>query len=474
VLDAVVTALYGVVFLFIVGYFVGPTELGLASSALAFVLLVEAVTSAGMQDVVVRLPSADTRQTDAAHAAAVALSLAGVPVACAAAALYGLAVGEHRILPLTAFASVMLPLNAMMAVPTGLLIRKMRGRQLLYRPIIGKMLSIIGTALFAALGGKAWAVVTGSVLTSAGGALALYVTARRWPRMRFDRAVAGEQIRFGMLANTDALLWVVGVRGLTIVFAHVFGMRALGYLQFAVRLVDEMSRLLQSIVVRFALALFSGYRRAAADDDTGRPMIANGLIEATRLINAASVPVFFGMAVLADDFVKLVFGARWMPSAYFVQVLSAAAALIFARILASPAIKAVNAPRMIAAAAVFGLLTATAVLSTAPLFAATTVVTLWAGREIVAVIVWLLLARHALGLRIVRVVRALAPSWVSGGLMVAVLVLMRDALPPAPGARIPLAVMIGGGVYLAMLATWERRELPRLRPLAMRLRPRRR
>ena len=450
-LDAVTTALYGVLFLFVVGRLIGPAELGLASSALAFVLLVEAVSSAGLQEAVIRLPGADTRRTDATHALAVALSLAAMPIAWLAAWRYGVATGEPRLLPLVAFASVMLPLNAIACVPTALLVRKMRGRQLLLRPITGKIAGIGVLIGLAAAGARASAIVAASVATSLGGAVALYAATTRRPRLRWDRRVAAAQLRFGLLAGVDGLFWMVGLRLFTLAFAAAFGMRALGQLQLALRLVEEVSRLLQSIVMRYALALFAELRRAKAD-------VAPTLLRATGLLNAAAVPAFVALACIGDLVVVATFGGPWSQAGGAVRLLAAASVLTFARMLVTPALKAIGRPDRVALAASVNFASALAVIASLRVVEAPVAVALWAARELLALAIWAVLARHHLGVSLGDGARALAPSWAAGGVMALLLAALRHVLEPGPlvavgalaygalfwsGKRVPLAGLLG-------------------------------
>lgn len=456
VLDALATALYGLIFLLVVGLFVGPANLGLASTALAFVLLMDAVASAWMQDVVIRLPSAETRQTDAAQSLAVGLSFVGMPIVWGLAYGYGTLFSEPDLPPLAIFASLILPLNAVAVVPTAMLIRKMRGPQLLYRPVIGKILGILALTVFAWMGAQAWAVVAGSVFTSLGGALALFIAATRWPKLRWNRNVARAHLRFGLFSGSDNLLWMVSGRLLTLSFASAFGMRALGYLQLAMRLVDEISRLLQSIMMRYALALFASYKRASSSD--GHAETGRALILTTRLMNALGAPAFIGIATVGDLFVERLFGEKWQASAFFIQVLAVAASLTFARLLVSPALKAVNRPDLVAFAATANFLTALAVIAATAFADARLLVILWGAREIVALIIWYRLAHGALGVRYRDLIGALVPTWASGLLMAAVLLLLRQTLAP-DHTTIDLAALIGSGalVYGASLFACERK-----------------
>lgn len=451
-LDVVATALYGLLFLLVVGLFVGPAELGLASSALAFVLLAEALSGAGLSDAVVRLPSADTRATDAAHALCLALSLAAMPVIWGAAWLYGHGVGEPRLLALAVFASVMLPLNAAAMVPTALLVRKMRGRQLMLRPVAGKLLAIAALLGAAACGGRASAVIAGSVAGSLGGTAALWLAVTRRPRLRWNRAAAAAHLRFGLFSGTDSLFWMIGLRLFTLGFAGAFGMRALGLLQLAMRLVEEVSRLLQSIVMRYALALFAHMHRGGG---RGAARTAHALLAATRMMNALAVPALIGIACTGDRFVAALFGARWAASGLYVQLLGAATLLSFARLLVTPALKAIGRPRLVAAAAAANFATALAVVAALPFVAAPVAVALWAARELPALALWFALARRALGIGYRSLARALLPSWTAGGAMGAVLLVLRPLLGHAPG---DLALFAGAGIiaYAAVWWGWER------------------
>lgn len=452
--DALTTALYGVFFLFIVGLFVGPTDLGLASSALAFMLLVEAFTSAGIQDAVIRLPSSNTHQTDTAYCLATGLACIGMPIVWVAAYIYGWASDEPRLFPLAVFASLMLPLNAAAVVPTAMLIRKMRGPQLLLRPVAGKVLGIVAMVALALAGARVYAVVAGSVFTSLGGVLALRVTATRWPQLRWDRGNAVSHLRFGLFSGADNLFFLISLRVLTLAFGNVFGMRALGFLQLAMRLVEEASRLLQSIMMRYALAMFASYSRSTQGG--GRTETGRGLLLGTRLMNALGVPTFIGVALVGDLFVHVTFGAQWDEAIFYVRAFAIATLLAFARLLVSPALKAIGRPKMVAIASTVNFASALVVIATVAFVDAHTLIGLWASREVLQLVIWFRMAHRELGMRYRDLAIALVPSWTSGALMASALLVVRFMLPAHHEALdLAILVMTGMLVYSAALFGWE-------------------
>ena len=64
--EAFFNTLYGVSVVVVIGRFIAPVELGAAGTAIATVAVIEVVSSAGLQEAVVRSRSADTDVTDTA------------------------------------------------------------------------------------------------------------------------------------------------------------------------------------------------------------------------------------------------------------------------------------------------------------------------------------------------------------------------------------------------------------------------
>lgn len=331
--EGCVNIAYGVGTVTIIGLAIAPEELGRAGIATAITLLVEACSALGLQDGIIRARSSDTRTTDSTFVLAGFFAVVGYGLAIALAAVLSKSIGTSDFVPLTAFAALAIPLNAIAAVPIGILARKLRARQLSTRIVMSKLCSIMVLAAGAALGAGATALIAAFVTSAATSCGFVWWSMPRKPRFRFDLMVAKEMMSFGIFVSIENLVWNLTVRLFTILFGQFHGMTALGYFQFAIRLTDELAALVQILVARLGLSFFSHIERSGYDV---KPKFKLG----TLILITIATPLFVGLAATCPLLLPALFDTRWAEAAPFVQVLALSWPLTFSRVLVSPILKA--------------------------------------------------------------------------------------------------------------------------------------
>jgi O-antigen/teichoic acid export membrane protein len=100
----------------------------------------------------------------------------------------------------------------------------------------------------------------------------------------------------------------------------------IGNFQLALRLVDEVGKLVHGAVIRFGLSYFAGKERTGANT-------TSAFLTGTQLITAGTTPLFAGIALVANDFIPLVFGSRWEASIPLLQIIAISWIVVFQRIL---------------------------------------------------------------------------------------------------------------------------------------------
>jgi teichuronic acid exporter len=279
----------------VIGRFIAPVELGAASTAIATVAVIEVVSSAGLQEAVVRSRSADTDVTDTAFIMAMTFAVLGMVVCYLAALGVAAAFGDRRLIALVLVASLLLPFNALAAVPSAILRRKMRAGVLTRRIIAGKILGLFTLSIAGVSGLGSWSLVLANLATSLGSLVTILMAMNRWPRMRFARQEAGELLHFGAMVSAETILYTINTRTFGLLFGYFHGLAALGNFQLAVRLADEVANLIHNTVARFGLPFFAGKERMAADTKSS-------FLTGTQLIMAVTTPLFTGIALVAYDF----------------------------------------------------------------------------------------------------------------------------------------------------------------------------
>lgn len=293
--------------------YVGPAEFGRAGIAVAVSAIIQAAALGGMPDAIVRARSADTRLTDAMFWATLAIGIAGallIAVLGGAAAIWW---DDPRLGALIAVQGLTTIAMAAAAIPTGLLLRKMRTRAMVNRTAMAKFAGLATSVALALAGFGAWAVVLGNVFAQGFGAIQLLATMRR-PRWRRHDPRRADTLKIGILSGAQQTLGTLATRGFVLAFGAVYGAYAVGLFNFALRLVEEACGLIITTLRRVTVTSFAAAKRSGLDL---KPLFVRG----TSVIAYATAPLFLGGAAVAHDAVLLFFGAKWLGAVPALQLM---------------------------------------------------------------------------------------------------------------------------------------------------------
>lgn len=287
--------------------FLTEDGLGAVALAVALVNIGQVVQAMGVYDVVGRTTG------DPERLAATVLTLSvgtGVVLAAAFAALAGplaALLGSPPAAPLLALAAVSLPFSAAGGVQLAMMHRRLDFRRRLL-PDAGS--AVLGAALtvgLAAAGTGPLSLVAGLLCTS----VALPVLA--WavgvpPRAGWDRAAAGEALRWIAVVGPAAVVAILLTTVDYLVIGHVLGPAAVGVYSLAFRIAWTPHVLAAVVLAAVAFAVYARLVRAGA---------GARLPAATARFTRATLVVCGGLylvaALLADHVVLL--GERWAPAA---------------------------------------------------------------------------------------------------------------------------------------------------------------
>lgn len=437
VAEAVSNALAGVASIFVAGWLLTPADIGRAGIVIGLVMLLGLATGLGIQESLIRHRSVHASITDTAFTGLMALGAAGFALCWVVAAPIGWFFDDPMLFPLLGVTSFLLLLNAVMAVPTALLTRKMRANVLTRRMMLSRISQVVVIGVLGWLGAGAWAMVGGVLISNALSAIVLWRAMPRVPRLRFDWGDFRSLASFGGSMSIELLLWQGTTRLFALQVGYFHGVVALGYFQFAQRVVEEAGNLIQANVVRFGLSFFADLDRS--DRNANRAFLTG-----TSLITVAGGVLFIGVALVAGDLVPLVFGARWQPAAPLMQIFAVAGFFPLSRALAGPLLRAKGHQN---AMVLYGLVACGITLASGFVTAeqALVVVVLgWAARNLVS-LPWsyVMVSRYGripVRDQVVSIARPLAPM----AAMIAAVLLTQHLLADAPAVlRLVSAILVG-------------------------------
>ena len=320
----------------IVARILTPHDFGLATIAFAVVALIQMIALAGLPEAMLRMPTLVTAISDQVFWTMLFFGIAGTAIGWMIAWPLALFYESPLVFWLIAVQAVDCVLLALIQFPTVLLTRKMRIRSLAVRALGFKAASIAVTIAVAFAGGGPWALVAGTLTGSVVSVVMLWTTQSRLPSWRPPgREIAGI-LRTSALIMAEASLTSLAIRGFILLFGKFHGLAALGLLNFANRLVDELGNMLSSAVNRVAVTFLSSIRRKGGS-----------LVRAFELgsfgMTALVAPMFFGLAAVAPDIVPLIFGEHWNPAVPAVQLLAIAWSIRLTRVMGASLMRTINA-----------------------------------------------------------------------------------------------------------------------------------
>jgi O-antigen/teichoic acid export membrane protein len=339
------------VVLLVLAHFFVPADFGVLAIAALTYNVVQALNNLGIADA---LTYREERVHEAARTAltmivGVALALT-VATWFAAPAIASFFHSPRSVFVLRGFA-VAIPFDAAALVPVALMTRSLQFRR---RTLPDAVPAVVGGAVTIAvvaaghdLGGLvAGQIVQGVVML----VIALAVGYRCLPG--WDGGLARELFSYGGHLGAAAVMQLVLLNIDYIIVGHVLGPNPLGYYSLAYRLC-YMPYLAVSFVVNGAA--FPYYCRLPSRQDIGR---ATETVSA--LVNAASVPLYAGLVLFANDVVLL--GHKWAPAVPAIRWLAVYGLFLSVINSLQAALKAVGRPSLVLASRTLHLVVLASVL----------------------------------------------------------------------------------------------------------------
>ncbi|MDD5297434.1 MAG: MOP flippase family protein [Rhodocyclaceae bacterium] len=292
-----------------------PQDFGLLGMALVFVGVAQLFSDFGIGSAVVQGQSHD--QTALSSAFWANLAVAGVLTIFVILASPWVAhfYVNPDIGPVVAATSLTLFLAGAQAVPQAILYRDMRFADTTKANILGSVAGSIVALTMAWQGFGVWSLVAqplvGSTLT-----LVLIFRLGGWlPSPEFSLGSIRDLVRFSgglfganmvtyMQRNTDSLL-----------IGKYIGSGPLGYYQMAYQLMLYPLQQVSGVIVR---VLFPTLSKLQND----LPRLREGYLKAISGIALITFPMMMGLFAVADEFIRFVFGEKWVPMLPILQILS--------------------------------------------------------------------------------------------------------------------------------------------------------
>ncbi|GAA4163144.1 lipopolysaccharide biosynthesis protein [Gryllotalpicola daejeonensis] len=319
-LQRIYGSLLSVVTLALLSRLVGAEDFGIVSLVSVFVGILALVGDLGFTPSLIRASAPSRVQINTAFWTGLAIGTAlGAALALAAAPIAAF-YDQPQLTLMIRVAALMLPLNALCAIPTVLLTRELKMRPLAIRSAVGASIGAVGAVILALLGAGAWALIFqggGNILVD----IAILWSAVSWrPRAEFSFREAWAMLRFGLPTLATQVVHEGRDRMVELVLGKLLGASALGYWVVATRVTSQLLTLFASVVNAVALPAFSKIR-----DDRAR--LQNAVRHAERVCASMAIPGLFAIAAVSPVAVPFLFGGQWATSGQIAQVTAVTGAI---------------------------------------------------------------------------------------------------------------------------------------------------
>ncbi|HII3167428.1 TPA: oligosaccharide flippase family protein [Klebsiella michiganensis] len=222
-------------------------------------------------------------------------------------------------------------------LPTALLLRDLKMSAFTKRTLLSRVIFFLVTVPLALSGHGVWSVVYGNFAQSLTSMVLLFIATRKDlpKRLTFNPLIFKELFSFGVYVMAENILWSVLSRVFSLLIATFHGTYALGLYNMATRITDALLNVLNTVVSRMALPLFS-----QVQDDLSK--LKNIFSRTTKIFNTISMPAFVGMAITCTEWVPVMLGDGWVNAVPVIQVIAIMYAVMYSRMFVGIAMKAVG------------------------------------------------------------------------------------------------------------------------------------
>lgn len=365
-------------------------------------------------------------------------------LACAIAPFAARYYDEPQLQSLVCVLAIAFLLNGFVNIHIVLLQKGLDFRRLTRLDLLVACASTAAILTLAAWLRSVWALVLGQIVTSAIRLALSYRMVPGRPRITFDRGIARELLGYGRYITGLTVVLFVTTEAGNLIIAKLIGFRELGLYAMAYTLANLPSTHVAKTV---STVIFPAYSTLQ-----GRPdRIRVAYLAVLRLVGGIAIPAAVGLAVLAPEIVRVVYGEKWVAMVPALQILAFFGAARAIGVVGGSLYNAIGKPKISFYLSAVKLVAILAVI--VPLIRAYGI----AGAAVAVTVpqvlgdaFGLLMIQKQIDLRVRTIVPVLVRIGVACAVMTGVLVLARWLLRPVGVLDLMFLVGTGAGAYLLL------------------------
>lgn len=172
------------------------------------------------------------------------------------------------------------------------------------------------TAIWLAIHGfGVWSLVFGWLVLQVLSAFTLWYVVDWRPSYKFDRNIAYELITYGrQVVGADVIIFFISIIDVTFI-GRFLGAEDLGFYTIALSTGGILTSQISSIILKVMFPIYS------AIQNNREASLKKIYIRTIKYVSLISIPATLGLSIVAGDFIKVVYGDKWLPAIAALQVL---------------------------------------------------------------------------------------------------------------------------------------------------------
>jgi len=205
-------------------------------------------------------------------------------------------------------------IGSLSSVNSILLTKNIEFKKIAFVEIISAVSQSVIAIILALKGYGFWSIVIGMVVGRVINTI-LNIIMYPWiPSLRFSSEKFHELFRFGRNLFGASLINYFNANSDYLITGRLLGAASLGYYQFAYRVPHLVLTNFSQTITKVLFPVFSKIQ----DDDE---KLRRGYIKTLKIISMIAFPATFGLMVVANEFVNVVYGKKWLPVVTPLQIL---------------------------------------------------------------------------------------------------------------------------------------------------------
>lgn len=236
--------------------------------------------------------------------------------------------------------SLRLLLSLASNIPLAVLWKDLKFNRLYLSNIAGSLAYFVITPLCALLGLGIWSIVIGHIVEQLIISSLYVYSSPFFPKFTINREIASRYLKYNSNIFITSIIMIIITNGDDTIIGRMLGPALLGFYSIG----QQFALLAETMVLRTTNEIMFPIL-SSLQNETER--FKKVVYKAYRLMNTIALPLIGGSVVLADDFVLLILGEKWLPILPVFYVFCLSVALKGFILLAHPVLKSLNKPQII-------------------------------------------------------------------------------------------------------------------------------